>query len=402
MVRARCTCPWVGERWVITVFVSRGWDHLSQEEREELRSLDFPVPSLEIQEAYPAEAQASMRERRKEDERIRKKLYLLHCATGHSHPKHMIQALKRRGADERVLKLAAEFKCDVCKENQRPLPRNLAALEPLPPQLYTIGADIGHWVHPHTQMSHQFMIIVDEGSRFKAARILSSGSKQSPNAQTCLSYLQEGWVQYFGHPRALRLDPAGAFRSAAVEAWCDRHAVHLDIVPGEAHWKIGTVENAVRGIKELMTKLSHYDTEITAQEALAEAVWALNHREIIRGYSPAQHILGQAPDETGRFLPSSTDVHPNLLVENPTQEFERAAQRRAEAEKALAEWSAKQRIMRAQHSKHRPCYLFEPGELVYYWRTQDANKGRTSAWREAWEVSGTCENPGNRIAQGRE
>ena len=370
------TCPWVGERWVITVFVSRGWDHLSQEEREELRSLYFPVPNLEIQEAYPAEAQASMRERRKEDERIRKKLYLLHCATGHSHPKHMIQALKRRGADERVLKLAAEFKCDVCKENQRPLPRNLAALEPLPPKLYTIGADIGHWAHPHTQMSLQFMIVVDEGSRFKAARILSSGSKQSPNAQTCLSYFQEGWVQYFGHPRALRLDPAGAFRSAAVEAWCDRHAVHLDIVPGEAHWKIGTVENAVRGIKRLMTKLSHYDTEITAQEALAEAVWALNHREIIRGYSPAQHILGQAPDETGRFLPSSTDVHPNLLVENPTQEFERAAQRRAEAEKALAEWSAKQRIMRAQHSKHRPCYLFEPGELVYYWRTQDANKGR--------------------------
>ena len=58
----------------------------------------------------------------------------------------------------------------------------------------------------------------------------------------------------------------------------------------------------------------------------------------------------------------STDVHPNLLVENPTQEFERAAQRRAEAEKALAEWSAKQRIMRAQHSKHRPCYLLSPGE----------------------------------------
>ncbi|OLQ14156.1 hypothetical protein AK812_SmicGene1722 [Symbiodinium microadriaticum] len=370
------TCPWVGERWVITVFVSRGWDHLSQEERDELRRLDFPVPNCETQEAYPAEAQASIRERRKEDEKIRKKLYLLHCATGHSHPRHMIQALKRRGADERVLKLAEEFKCDVCKENQRPLPRNLAALEPLPPKLYTIGADIGHWVQPHTQMSYQFMIIVDEGSRFKAARILSSGSKQSPNAQTCLAYLQEGWVQYFGHPRALRLDPAGAFRSAAVEAWCDRHAVHLDIVPGEAHWKIGTVENAVRGVKELMTKLSHYDTEITAQEALAEAVWALNHREIIRGYSPAQHILGQAPDETGRFLPSSTDVHPNLLVENPTQEFERAAQRRAEAEKALAEWSAKQRIMRAQHSKHRPCYLFEPGELVYYWRTQDANKGR--------------------------
>ena len=161
-----------------------------------------------------------------------------------------------------------------------------------------------------------------------------------------------------------------------MEAWCDKHAIHLDIIPGEAHWKIGTVENAVRGLKELMTKLCHYDHELAPQEALAEAVWAFNHRELIRGYSPAQHILGQAPDETGRFIPASGQEHPNLLVENPSGEFQRAAQRRPEAEKALSDWTAKQRIMRAQHSRHRGSFNFEPGELVYYWRTQDANKGR--------------------------
>ena len=77
----------------------------------------------------------------------------------------------------------------------------------------------------------------------------------------------------------------------------------------------------MRGIKELMTKLSLSDPDITAPEALAEAIWAFNHREIIRGFSPAQHILGQAPDETGRFLPSGSDVHPNLLVENPSGEL---------------------------------------------------------------------------------
>ena len=371
-----CSCPWEGDRWVVTAFVSRGWEHLSPGELQELKDLGFPTPQSPKQQAYPAEAQSREQERRKEDERIRKKLYLLHCATGHSHPKHMVQALKRRGVDGRTLELAEQFTCAVCKEQQRPPPRNLAALEPLPPKLYTISADIGHWVHPHDESCHQFMIVIDEGSRFRAAKILSSGSKKSPNAQECLSYLHEGWIQYFGHPRALRLDPAGAFRSAAVEAWCDKHAIHLDIIPGEAHWKIGTVENAVRGLKELMTKLCHYDHELAPQEALAEAVWAFNHRELIRGYSPAQHILGQAPDETGRFIPASGQEHPNLLVENPSGEFQGAAQRRAEAEKALSDWTAKQRIMRAQHSRHRGIFNFEPGELVYYWRTQDANKGR--------------------------
>ncbi|OLQ11583.1 hypothetical protein AK812_SmicGene4618 [Symbiodinium microadriaticum] len=254
--------------------------------------------------------------------------------------------------------------------------RNLAALDPLPPKLYTIEADIGNWVHPHTEESVNFMIIVDTGSRFRAARILSQGSKRTPCAQDCLHYLEEGWVQYFGHPRSLRLDPAGAFRSSAVEEWCDKHSIFLDIVPGEAHWKIGAVESAVKGAKELMTKLCHYDQDLTPQQALAEAITTFNHKELVRGYSPAQHVLGQAPDETGRFILSGNLLHPDLLVENPTEEFERGVRLRAEAEKALSDWMAHQRLMRAKHSRHRPCYDYTPGELVYYWRTQDSNKGR--------------------------
>ena len=374
------TCDWKGDRWVLTVFVSRGWDHLSVEDKEELKSLGFPLPkapSPPREQAMVTEQERhTLRDRRTVDERIRKQLYLLHCATGHSHPRHMYQALKRRGADARTLELAESFSCPVCAECKRPPPRNLASLEPLPPKLYTIEADIGNWVHPHSEESVNFMLIIDEGSRFRAARILTTGAKQSPNAQACLHYLQEGWVQYFGHPRCLRLDPAGAFRSAAVEEWCDKHSVFLDIVPGEAHWKIGTVENAVRGIKDVMTKLCKYDAELSPQEALSEAVTTFNHKEIIRGYSPAQHVLGQAPDESGRFIPRSSQVHPNLLVENPTGEFERSVRLRAEAEKALADWSTQQRLQRAKHSRHRPCFNFIPGELVYYWRSQDANKGR--------------------------
>ena len=151
------------------------------------------------------------------------------------------------------------------------------------------------------------MLVIDEGSRFRCARILTTGAKQSPNAQACLHYLQEGWVQYFGHPRCLRLDPAGAFRSAAVEEWCDKHSIFLDVVPGEAHWKIGVVESAVQGVKEVMTKLCQEDPELTPQEALAEATF--NHKELVRGYSPAQHILGQARMRPGdSFLEATRSI----------------------------------------------------------------------------------------------
>ena len=373
------TCAWEGERWVLTAFVSRGWDHISVGDRAELRDLGFPVPPSNPEtnpQGCAVDAPTSSMPDRKQDERIRKQLYLLHCATGHSTVRHMVQALKRRGADPRTLELAEAFTCPVCQERKRPPPRNLASLEPLPPKLYTLEADIGHWVHPISEESVNFMLIIDEGSRFRTARVLTTGAKQAPNAQACLHYLQEGWVQYFGHPRCLRLDPAGAFRSAAVEEWCDKHSIYLDVVPGEAHWKVGTVECAIRGVKDVMTKLCSYDEELTPQQALAEAIVTFNHKELVRGYSPAQHILGQAPDETGRFIPQGRDAHPALLIENPTGEFERSTKLRAEAEKALTDWNTQQRLLRAKHSRHRPCYDYTPGELVYYWRTQDSNKGR--------------------------
>ncbi|CAE7662420.1 RE1 [Symbiodinium sp. CCMP2592] len=207
---------------------------------------------------------------------------------------------------------SAQYKHAKCEGTNAkgPQARNLATLEPLPPKLSTISADVG------------------------------------------------------------------AFRSHAVEEWCDKYNIFLDVIPGEAHWKIGTCENAVKGVKAVMEKLSLHDEEITATEALSEAVAAFNHKELVRGFSPAQHLLGQAPDETGRFVAACKEVPPHILCEHPDGEFERAVQRRAEAEKAVLDYNAQQRILRAKHSRHRPCYDYVPGELVYYWRTQDAQKGR--------------------------
>ena len=49
-------------------------------------------------------------------EQVRKKLYLLHSATGHGDPKHLYRALKLRGAPEHVLHEAKNFQCPICQE----------------------------------------------------------------------------------------------------------------------------------------------------------------------------------------------------------------------------------------------------------------------------------------------
>ena len=250
----------------------------------------------------------------------------------------------------------------------------MASLEPLPPKWHTVAMDVGHFVHPHTGEHSQFLLIIDEGSRFRAARILTKGQKQQPSAALCLNYLREGWAQYFGNPRTLRLDPAGSFRSQAVESYCDQRGIFLDIIPGEAHWQIGACEQAIRGVKDVMQKLCMSDESISSEEALSTAVRTFNQRDVIRGFSPVQHALGRTPDETGRIIDATQSVPPELMVENACGEFERNVQRMAEAEKSHAEWHARQRLNRARNSRSKPCYNYEPGELVYFWRTQEAGK----------------------------
>ena len=65
-----------------------------------------------------------------------------------------------------------------------------------------------------------------------------------------------------------------------------------------------------------------------------------------------------------------------MIVENPGREFEASVQRRAEAEKAHAEWQAKQRLVRASNSRSKPLCDYQPGELVYFCKSQEAGKSR--------------------------
>ncbi|CAE7779652.1 RE1 [Symbiodinium sp. CCMP2456] len=178
--------------------------------------------------------------------------------------------------------------------------------------------------------------------------------------------------------RTLRLDPAGAFRSHLVEEYCDKHGIFLDIIPGEAHWKIGACENAIKGLKEVMAKLCTSEPELSLEEALSTAVRTFNQRDMVRGFSPVQHALGRSPDETGRILDTLHALPPEHLIENASGEFERATRLRQGAEKAHADWQAQQRLTRAANSRHKPRLDFEPGELVFFWRTQESGQSRKS------------------------
>ena len=70
-----------------------------------------------------------------------------------------------------------------------------------------------------------------------------------------------------------------------------------------------------------MNKLTMSEDHLSVEEALAKAISTENEREIVRGFSPAQHALGRAPDEFGRFLGSDLQDVPQVHVRIPMVSF---------------------------------------------------------------------------------
>ena len=106
---------------------------------------------------------------------------------------------------------------------------------------------------------------------------------------------------------------------------------------------------------------------------------AANEKEVVRGYSPAQHALGRAPDGLGRFHDQGPQAVPEGSCENAQAKFKRNIERVRTAEKAFVDHVYNERLVRAQNSKGKPMEVYTPGELVYYWRYQAKGKGKGGA-----------------------
>ena len=176
---------------------------------------------------------------------------------------------------------------------------------------------------------------------------------------------------FFGVPNVLRLDPAGAFRSREMERMCDEYDIYLDLIPGEAHWQLGSCEQAVQGAKEVMTKLAEQDPERDPARICCLLLWRLSMKEKwSEDFLLVNMFLGRAFDETGRFIHPETTNGIDLMVPNPGEECIEGIQLRKRAEQALSEWQASQRVNRGMQSRAKPKYNYHAGDLVYFWRKQ--------------------------------
>ena len=280
-----------------------------------------------------------------EPNRYLHKISVFYRNTGHSPVEHLVRALEARRTDPRIVDLARNFQCPVCQELKCRVPRPQVSLEPTPPKWAAVQADNAFWRHPHTLETAQFTLMIDEGCRFRVGKVMVKGDGGISGAQL-IRYYQEGWKPVFGKPRKIRVDPdpAGAWRANDVVEYMNHEGIECDNIPAEAHWGISHVERAIDCTKAIMTKLAWREPEMSAEEALSEALRTENEREIVRAFSPAQHALGRAPDLSGRFDEPRHGGVPEVLCENPDGDFRRNVERMKRAEQAMTKFVATERL----------------------------------------------------------
>ena len=90
------------------------------------------------------------------------------------------------------------------------------------------------------------MNIIDEASRFHVALVLQEGEPSELRNQTAMNYIEAvrmNWFRFARAPAVIRVDSEGAFKSHEFRESCAAQTIEVQMPAGEAHWKIGIVEN---------------------------------------------------------------------------------------------------------------------------------------------------------------
>ena len=345
----------------------------------------FPTTSEPDADCMVSAASLSQQERN----RILGLIKHIHSVSGHGSVENLVKAMQRRGVPEHVLELAKTFRCPICEERKRVAPRRPASLETLPKKWQVVQSDMGSWYHPITKDKCKFILFIDEGCRFRTGKVLFENSRSQATWPIIRQCFEEHWVAHHGMPDTIRVDPEGAWRDSTADLYCQERGITLSPIPAEAHWQIGIVESAIKGVKQVMSAIAEEFGQMSCQELFSRALWACNSRDNHLGYSPLQHAMGRSPDEWGKLHDSEVTghpIHPQQMVDGA---FAENIQAMSLAEQAFARFQAEARMERAKAAGKRPMKSFCPGDLVFYWRQQvPQNQGNRGGFSWAGQFVG--------------
>ena len=298
-------------------------------------------------------------------------VHKLHRRAGHPSNRALAACLQRRGAHPDMVKIAAEHRCNECLELHLPPPApglNLQRSEVLWETMIMDGIDMkvdGMMIHG--------IVMMDEASHIAVIaeifrRQLDEGRNTTgPETVDCI---ERFWVQYFGWPAKIRLDPEGAFRSNELAYWAEERGIEVLPCVAEAHQQIGDVEGLIGKIKQSMRLVLQEQPNCDPMSAAHQVLAAHNSIERVQGFSPNQWVFGRDKTMVGRLFEGGHDVPALQQMGTAQSAMNQNLKLRVAAELAYRKSQAHGQISRALNLKTRPVQQFLPGDLVFFKRVK--------------------------------
>ena len=117
-----------------------------------------------------------------------------------------------------------------------------------------LAGDQFEWVHPSKDLRILGTIFVDNGSRTAIVHVHLEGpiSERLGNitGEVAVETLRKCWTRYYGAPDAFPFDPECCFASNTFKEHLSAMNITFLPEPGEAAWRIGTLDNTLGALKE--------------------------------------------------------------------------------------------------------------------------------------------------------
>lgn len=265
------------------------------------------------------------------------------------------------------MELAGTLVCPECQEASKPGLRPPASTQEEHGLFEVIGTEIFEYEDEQDQKKYKGIIWRDRASGLTMMEILheyESGSRWEPTSQDVIKSLTR-WMMYHPAPTWVVADSATYFTSQELMEFCWKSGVGLTIVPAEAHWLMGSEEQAIgvakRTVGKMRKEFSNYDIPTLFQLA----AHAANSHVGSSGYSAYQWVHGR-DHFSGDGLPDGMD---------PSKAFSGLLKARDRARIAYETEKAREKFSKLANAVTRPTMKCTTGQLVMLWR-QKVKPGR--------------------------
>ena len=235
------------------------------------------------------------------DKKLQSSLARLHVNMGHSSKAELTRMMAAAGTlNARILTALDNLRCGSCIRTKMPIrpppsgvPENFCGFFG-----EVIQADIVY-IRTIEGSNHAVLGLTCESTSYHTAKIVENRSPP-----LILKTLLELWYRPLGLPVRFRCDPGGEFGGEVIQ-FHTRHGVLHDVIPAEAHHRLGKIErrNALlRSIVERIIDEKGIATADLLDQCLAAATHTMNASTYSFGRSPYQAVFGKIPRPLGDLL----------------------------------------------------------------------------------------------------